>query len=160
MRRSDVYAAALLIVLSAATSPAVAHTTWYLEPADIVRVWDGDTFYIDLDGLPPVFGQELPVRLVNIDTPEKRSRCKDDAIKAEEKRRAGLAEDALRQRLSEAKEIRITHIDRGSFFRVTADVYLDGVWLNEKLVQSGHAVMALDGRSADWCELIRTGNAP
>lgn len=134
---------------------AVSDPTWKLEPSDIVDYYDGDTFYIDLDGLPPVFGERLPVRLLNVDTPELRSRCKDPDVKVEEKRRAQLATDALIRWVSEANSVVVKNIERGSFFRVAADVHLDGVWLNERLVNEGYAVAVFDGKSADWCEIIR-----
>lgn len=103
-----------------------------------------------------MFGNRLPIRLINIDTPELRSRCKTEELKDEEKRLGRLARDFVIEKLTAAEEIRIINLERGSFFRVVADVFVDGVWLNQQLVESGHAVPAFDGKSVDWCEIIQS----
>jgi endonuclease YncB( thermonuclease family) len=118
-------------------------------------VYDGDTFYITLNGLPPVFGDGLPIRLLNIDTPELRSRCKTPELKDEEKRLGRISRDYLIDQLQQATAIQITHLERGSFFRVVADVYVDNRWLNERMVAAGHAVGVYDNSSADWCQIIQ-----
>lgn len=45
-------------------------------------------------------------------------------------------------------------MDRGKYFRIVADVYLDGKNLGDILVKEDHAV-AYDGgtKTKDWCEL-------
>jgi endonuclease YncB( thermonuclease family) len=136
------------------TQGLLADTVWDLHSHDIARVYDGDTFYIDLAGLPPVFGEELPIRLLNVDTPELRSRCDTLALKEEEKRLGRLSRDFLIDTLKGAGNIRLETLERGSFFRVVADVYVDEVWLNKLMVEKGHAVDAYDGKSADWCDII------
>ena len=48
----------------------------------LVRVYDGDTFYVDIDGLHPIIGQNAPIRLRGVDTPEvgHRSKCDEEKI--------------------------------------------------------------------------------
>lgn len=103
----------------------------------------------------PVFGDGLPIRLLNIDTPELRSRCKTPELKDEEKRLGRISRDYLIDQLQQATAIQITHLERGSFFRVVADVYVDNRWLNERMVAAGHAVGVYDNSSADWCQIIQ-----
>ena len=52
---------------------------------EIVRVRDGDTFIINIKGIPQIFGSEIAVRIRGIDTPElsnSRKDIKDIAYKA------------------------------------------------------------------------------
>lgn len=156
MRRWGCVSLGLAFVLLGLVSPVVvSDTVWTLDPSGIERVYDGDTFYVNLPGLPPVFGESLPIRLVNIDTPELRSRCKTLELKDEEKRRGRVARDALTEKLNNASVIRLQSLERGSFFRVVAEVYLDDLSLNQWMVDEGHAVSVFDGSSADWCDIIQ-----
>lgn len=148
--------AVILIALLFASEVTKADTVWTIEANGIARVYDGDTFYINLPGMPSVFGEELPIRLINIDTPELRSRCKTVELKDEEKRLGRLATEYLIELLSSADEVQLRNLERGSFFRVVAEVYADGVSVNNHMVEAGHAVAVYDGKSADWCEIIRT----
>ncbi len=43
-----------------------------------VRVYDGDTFYVDVEGLHPIIGKEIPIRIKGVDTPEIKHRAKCD----------------------------------------------------------------------------------
>lgn len=154
MFRTCFYAIFVFALLCLGAPVASADTRWTINPNHIARYYDGDTFYVNLPGLPVVFGEELPIRLLNIDTPELRSRCKDPDIKLQEKALAREARDYLIQQLEQAQVIRIQDLERGSFFRVVANVYIDDVWLNAQMVEAGYAVDVFDGKSADWCELL------
>ncbi|MDA0066666.1 hypothetical protein OFS07_15500 [Brachyspira hyodysenteriae] len=52
---------------------------------ELVRVRDGDTFVINIKGIPEVFGKEIAIRIRGIDTPElddRRKAIKDIAYRA------------------------------------------------------------------------------
>ena len=51
-----------------------------LSPKQIVEVYDGDTFKIDLPSQHPLFGDDLSIRVFGIDTPEMRGTS--DEVKA------------------------------------------------------------------------------
>ena len=42
----------------------------------VISVYDGDTFRVDIDSLPPIVGKNIPIRLNGVDTPEIRGKCK------------------------------------------------------------------------------------
>lgn len=107
MFRTCFYAIFVFALLCLGAPVASADTRWTINPNHIARYYDGDTFYVNLPGLPVVFGEELPIRLLNIDTPELRSRCKDPDIKLQEKALAREARDYLIQQLEQAQVIRI-----------------------------------------------------
>ena len=101
--------------------------------AKIVRVYDGDTFYADLYSLPDVFGKNIGIRLIGIDTPELNS--KDSCNKA----LAKAAKDFLEQKLKSACQIELRNISRDKYFRLDAIVYTDSVNLNDLMIQKGFA---------------------
>ena len=96
----------------------------------VISIYDGDTFRVDIDSLPPIVGKNIPIRLNGVDTPEIRGMCKY------EKDLALKARDFVRNKLANAKEIRLTKLQRGKYFRVVADVMIDGVSLEQELLDN------------------------
>ncbi len=89
----------------------------------VISVYDGDTFRVNIGALPPIVGKNIPIRLEGVDTPEIQGKCqyeKDLAIKAR---------DFVRSKLDNAKEIMLNNLQRGKYFRIVADVTVDGVSL-------------------------------
>ena len=87
----------------------------------VISVYDGDTFRVNIDSLPPIVGKNIPVRLEGVDTPEINGKCqyeKDLALKAR---------DFVRRKLLNATEIKLNDLQRGKYFRIVAKVYIDGV---------------------------------
>ena len=97
------------------------------------RVHDGDTFIVGIDDVHPIIGKEISIRINGIDTPEitdKRPHIKKLAIKAR---------DYAANLLHNAQKIELVNIQRDKYFRLLADVYVDGVNLGEELIQAGLA---------------------
>ena len=112
----------------------------------VISVYDGDTFRVDIDSLPPLVGKNIPIRLNGVDTPEIQGKCqyeKDLAIKAR---------DFVRNKLANAKEIRLTKLQRGKYFRVVADVMIDGVSLEQELLDNALAYKYTGGKKSSWCD--------
>jgi micrococcal nuclease len=111
----------------------------------VISVYDGDTFRADIDSLPPIVGKNIPIRLNGVDTPEIQGKCeyeKDLAIKAR---------DFVRNKLANAKEIKLTKLQRGKYFRVVADVMIDGVSLEKELLENKLAYKYTGGKKSSWC---------
>ena len=111
----------------------------------VISVYDGDTFRVDIDSLPPLVGKNIPIRLNGVDTPEIRGKCqyeKDLALKAR---------DFVRNKLANAKEIKLTKLQRGKYFRVVADVMIDGVSLEQELLENKLAYKYTGGKKSSWC---------
>ena len=64
-----------------------------LSPDQVVDVYDGDTFKIDLPSMHPLFGDDLSIRLFGIDTPEMRGTT--DEVKALAMQAQQVTEKAL-----------------------------------------------------------------
>ena len=111
----------------------------------VISVYDGDTFRVDINSLPPIVGKNIAIRLNGVDTPEIRGKCqyeKDLALKAR---------DFVRNKLSNAKEIKLTKLQRGKYFRVVADVMIDGVSLEKELLENKLAYKYTGGKKSSWC---------
>lgn len=122
-----------------------------LTPSNIERVYDGDTFYINLPDLPDVFGKRLGVRIVGIDTPEMRSKCNTQVQKANERKLAMDAKDSLTSKLQNANVIELTDLQRDKYFRLLAKVKVDGNDVSEALIAEGYAVAYDGGTKVGWC---------
>ena len=112
----------------------------------VISVYDGDTFRVDIDSLPPIVGKNIPIRLNGVDTPEIRGKCqyeKDLALKAR---------DFVRNKLANAKEIKLSKLQRGKYFRVVANVMVDGVSLEQELLENKLAYKYTGGKKSSWCD--------
>ena len=133
---------ALLAVNSVNAKPQYGSLT----VSKVISVYDGDTFRVDIDGIHPLLGQNIAIRVNGVDTPEIRGKCqyeKDLAIKAR---------DFVRAKLSNAKEAVLTNIQRGKYFRIIANVLVDGVSLEGQLLNKGLAYEYYGKKKGKWCK--------
>ncbi len=112
----------------------------------VISVYDGDTFRVNIDSLPPIVGKNIPIRVNGVDTPEIRGKCQY------EKNLALEARDFVRAKLSNAKEIKLTNLQRGKYFRVVANVLVDGVSLEQELLDNELAYEYSGGKKLSWCK--------
>jgi endonuclease YncB( thermonuclease family) len=101
---------------------------------EYLRSYDGDTFYVNIDGYPDIVGKEIGIRINGIDTPEIRGGT------PESKRKAIAARDILHIYMSCAKTIELRNMKRGKYFRIVADVYCDGENIAEVMLMEDYAV--------------------
>ncbi len=102
----------------------------YHYKANIIDVYDGDTVTAVVD-LGFLHYQEMKLRLYGIDTPELRG----------EEREAGLIVRDILRGLILNKEVEIhTYKDKqGKYGRYLATIVLDGININQWLLDEGHA---------------------
>lgn len=112
---------------------------------EVTSIYDGDTFRVNISDWPKIVGHRVPIRVKSIDTPELRAKCKS------EKDLARKAKQHTVHMLRNAKQIELQNIDRGKYFRILADVLVDGRDLGESLVRNGLAVRYDGGTKVDWC---------
>ena len=112
------------------------------------RVVDGDTIDVILDlGFDILYRSR--VRLYGIDTPESRTRDKDEKV------RGKLASAFLKEAVDNGSKVVIeTKLkdSKGKFGRVLGNVMVDGVNINQKMIDNYLAV-AYFGQSKDDIEL-------
>jgi endonuclease YncB( thermonuclease family) len=78
-----------------ATAPVTSNENLFiLSPDQVVDVYDGDNFKIDLPNMHPLFGDVIPIRLFGVDTPEIRGTT--DEVKALAMQAQQVTEKALK----------------------------------------------------------------
>mgnify|MGYP001601581582 CR=1 FL=1 len=117
-----------------ATAPVASNENLFvLSPDQIVSVYDGDTFKIDLPSMHALFGDALSIRLFGVDTPEMRGTTEE--VKALAIRAQQVTEKALQG----ASKIELRNPQRGKYFRIISEVWIDGESLADMLKASGLA---------------------
>jgi endonuclease YncB( thermonuclease family) len=66
------------------------------------------------------------------------------------KRKAIAARDHLRQRLVTAEEILLKNVARDKYFRVLADIWVDGISIQRELIAKGLAKPYDGGTKSSW----------
>ena len=136
----------LLVILTFVTFSAQAAPQYgTVTVSKVINVYDGDTFRVNIDSLPPIVGKNIPIRVNGVDTPEIRGKCEY------EKKLALKARDFVRAKLANAKEIKLTNLQRGKYFRVVANVLVDGVSLERGLLDNELAYSYDGGKKLKWC---------
>ena len=104
------------------------------EGAVYIRNYDGDTITFNLPGLHPIIGKKINIRVNGIDTPEIRGKCDKEKYDAQQ------AQQMVADILKDAEQITLKNMERGKYFRIAADVIVDGESLGDTLVEAGMAV--------------------
>lgn len=113
--------------------------------ADVVRVLDGDTIEVNVH-LWPGLTKKTKVRLLGIDTAEKRS--KSDC----ERKLAARASAFSRGWLDSARKIQLVNIKPGKFTgRVLANIETENGLLSDALIEVGLAKPYNGGKRQPWC---------
>jgi len=102
----------------------------------IRRVVDGDTVDIDIDLGFGVWLHKERVRIYGIDTPESRTRDK------EEKKYGLMAKEFVKQ-FVKGDSIKLTtqkYDAKGKFGRILGDIIVDGTSLSDTMIKEHHAV--------------------
>ena len=132
-----------VVCLSPAWSQAASYGT--ARVAAVVSVYDGDTFRANIAGWPALIGNNMPIRVKGVDAPEIRGQCESEKTAAREARQFTAG------RLDGARVIELRNMERGKYFRILADVYLDEVNLTDLLISAGHARPYDGGKRDGWC---------
>lgn len=113
-----------------------------------VRNYDADTITVNIPGLHALIGNKVSIRVRGIDTPELRTKnsC--------EKKQGYKARDYVHKILATADRIDLLNIGRGKYFRIVADVIVDGNSLGQLLLNKGFAYKYGGGTKIkyDWCK--------
>lgn len=112
-----------------------------------VRNYDADTITFDIPGVHPLIGKNISVRVRHIDTPEIKGKlpCEKDA--------ARTAKRLIENLLKNAKRIDLENVDKDKYFRILADVIVDGKPIKDILLKNNLAY-AYEGETKqklNWC---------
>lgn len=112
----------------------------------VTSIYDGDTFRANIKNYPKIIGYRMSIRILGIDTPEMKAKC------IKEKELARKAKKLTVSLLRGAELIELKNVKRGKYFRLLADVYVDGVSIADELMKNGFAVEYDGGTKIDWCK--------
>ena len=122
----------LAIMITSTASQADILKRDYVYEAKVVSVYDGDTIRVDIDLGFNLWLHNEPIRFIGINAPELRGDSKVEGIKSR---------DWLASKLQPGTMILLrTEKDaREKYGRYLGTVYLDGVNLNEEMINQGLA---------------------
>ena len=99
-----------------------------------------------LSGLHPIIGEKISIRVNGIDTPEIKGKCEKEKYDAQQ------AKEMVADILKDAEKIELKNMERGKYFRIAADVIVDGESLGDMLIEAGMAVRYDGGKKTHkWC---------
>ncbi len=133
----------LLIVLSPVASSLADHL-YGNATCSVVRVYDGDTFYCNVEGWPDIVGERIGIRVAGVDTPEMRGKTE------REKQLAREAKTFVQDWLKSCQTVEIRDMRRGKYFRIVADVRCGDRDLAADLIQAGMARSYDGGTKVPW----------
>mgnify|MGYP000032311707 CR=1 FL=1 len=138
--------------LAAGSNNECAHTKNSFRCVVFVRNYDADTITFNIPGLHPLLGDNMSVRVKGIDTPELRT---TDAC---EKKVGYKAKEFVSKLMEKARRIDLESIERGKYFRVVADVLVDGESLTKKLLAKklGYPYAGGTKENVNWCKIKNT----
>jgi len=121
--------------------------------AKVVKVIDGDTIDVDIDLGFSIILSKQRIRLFGIDTPESRTRDK------EEKFYGKLSAQFLKDRCAKGSYITLrTYLDKkGKFGRILGEIIVDKINLNKQMIKE-HLAVAYFGQSKDAIESAHIKN--
>ncbi len=118
---------------------------------EYIKNYDADTITFNIPNTHPLIGEKISVRVYGIDTPELKTRnvC--------EKKQGIIARDYVTTILEKAKRIDLKNLKRDKYFRILADVIVDGVSIGDLLLKNGHAYQYYGDtkQKIDWCKQVR-----
>lgn len=119
--------------------------------ATVLRVVDGDTLEVRIDFTPQLF-LITKIRVNGVDTPEKRSKCKNVAAKVKEKEMAALAQKLTELIAGKGTQVTISLLRFGKYAgRYIADVQTPVGNLAKELIKAGLGREYHGGKRKGWC---------
>jgi micrococcal nuclease len=145
MPRLHLYTCLLLSLLCAPLMAASASKDYgNVRVDEVTSIYDGDTLRVTIRAWPAVAGERIPVRLYGIDTPEMRDKRPRVYTLARNAKQFSVAQ------LRKAKHIELRKIRRDKYFRLLAEVWVDGRNLSDLLLNAGLAKPYFGGKKVSW----------
>ena len=111
----------------------------------VISVYDGDTIRVNIDSFPDIIGKNIRIRLKGIDAPEIKGKCQKEI------ELAFMARDYLRNAINQSSQIQLRNIERGKYFRIVGELYIDEENISRGLIEEGLAYIYHRGKKRNWC---------
>lgn len=138
---------ALLLLLVSPIAFANDYGNIQIEKSQINSVYDGDTFVVTVPSWHPVVGKKIDIRISGIDTPEMRGSCQSEIDLARK------AKQYLIDRLRPATTIELRSLGRDKYFRIDAQLWINGVNISDEMIKNGLARAYSGGKKESWCDV-------
>lgn len=137
----------LFFIFSSLAYPTIAEEKTYgnVLVDKVSTIYDGDTFYVTIKKWPDIIGKNIAIRVKGVDTPEIKGACYKEILQAREAKKFTV------QLLRNAKKVELKNISRDKYFRIDADVYLDGKNLAKEIIRQNFGIPYSGGIKFDWC---------
>jgi endonuclease YncB( thermonuclease family) len=149
----------LIITILISLSPVLVqamgtcdHDATTLRCVKFIKNYDGDTITFDIPNVHALLGKKISVRVAHLDTPEIKGKLPC------EKESARTAQRLIENLLKNAKRIDLENIERDKYFRILADVMVDGKSIKDLLMKNKLAYSYEGGakEKVNWCERLST----
>lgn len=134
-----------------AASSTCAHDDKTFRCVEVLKNYDGDTITVNIPNVPALIGKKISVRVFGIDTPEVKTKnqCEKEAGR--------MARNLVASTLKNAKSVELHNVQRDKYFRILADVMVDGRSLKDVLLKNNLAYAYEGGtkQHPDWCKSLR-----
>lgn len=119
-----------------------------------LKNYDGDTIDVFIPNVHPLLGEKIAVRVRGIDTAERKGKhpCEKDQALA--------AQELVGKTMESAKRIDLANVSRDKYFRILADVMVDGRSLKDILTDAGLGYTYHGGtkKTVNWCVFGKNRN--
>jgi endonuclease YncB( thermonuclease family) len=114
-----------------------------------IKNYDADTITVEIPEVHPLLGHQISVRVNGIDTAEMKGKAPC------EKDRAVAAQQIVAKMLTGAKRINLHNVQRDKYFRVLADVEVDGQFIKDLLFKErlAYEYHGKNKKMIDWCSM-------
>lgn len=113
-------------------------------------VIDGDTIRGRISGLPEPLNR-VSIRVLGVDTPEKRGKCQAEKDLAKE------ATMFLSEKFKAAQYVELRWMEWDKYGgRILAEVYFDGKSVSQMMIENKFALPYNGGKKDDWCLKLET----
>ncbi|MFN3454702.1 MAG: thermonuclease family protein [Pseudobdellovibrio sp.] len=136
---------------SASSNLTCEHDEKTFRCVKFIKNYDGDTLTFDIPNTHPLLGKKISIRVAHLDTPEIKGKLPC------EKNAARIAQNLIENLLKNAKTINLENVQRDKYFRILADVVVDGRSVKEVLMKNNLAYGYEGGtkQKVDWCQNLR-----
>ena len=136
-----------LLFLSTSFASDCVHTNSSFKCVEYVKNYDADTVTFNIKNVHPIIGQKISIRVKHLDTPEIKGKMPC------EKETARNARNLVEKMLKNAKRIDLLNVEKDKYFRLLADVSIDGKDLGSILLKNNLAYQ-YEGQTKqklNWC---------
>ena len=134
----------IVLSLLLVTGSCFAENYGDINNVKVDSVYDGDTFTITIPKWPKLAGEKIGIRVLGVDTPEMHGACPEEIALAHKAKEFTVA-------FLNSGPITLKNTGRDKYFRIDADVYVNGKSLSQELIVAKLGYSYDGGTKSKWC---------